>query len=158
MLYACDANWWAKTRFDWRAFSGARVSATDGGHIHEGVDRVALSGHEVLTATPGRIGGGGNSGFQTLNLLAQLGVRSVAMIGIDMDKANPTHWHGKGWPWSPPGRRVCDRALGRWRETLDAAAPAFAAAGLDIVNCSPISALTAYRREPLSKVLDTWLS
>lgn len=158
MLYACDANWWAKTGFNWRAFPGVRVAATAGPHIDEGVERVSLSGNTVLTGMPGRIGGGGNSGFQALNLLAQLGVKTVAMIGIDMDKANPTHWHGRGWPWSPPGSRVCGNALGRWRETLDAAAPDFQAAGLDIVNCSPVSALTAYRREPLCKVLDRWLT
>jgi hypothetical protein len=158
MLYACDAKWWEKTEFDWRAFTGVRISACPGPHIEQGVDRVAVSGNEMRFDVPGVLGGGGNSGFQSLNLLAQMSVARIAMIGLDMCAKDARHWHGRGWPWSPPGRRLCDRALDRWRIQLDRQAPALAARSVDVTNCSEISALQAFKRAPLNEVVQEWLT
>lgn len=109
-------------------------------------------------AVPGMLGGGGNSGFQCVNLLAQMGVAQIALIGLDMSSRDARHWHGTAWPWSPPGRRLEKRALERWQRDMDAAAPMLKRRGVDVVNCSAISALTAFRRAPLNEVIDTWLN
>jgi hypothetical protein len=43
-------------------------------------------------------------------------------------------------------RHPTDASLQRWREHLDAAAPFYCQWGVEILNASPISALTAYRK------------
>lgn len=106
----------------------------------------------MLFDCPGVLGGGGNSGFQCLNLLAQMSVAEVYCIGLDMGGGGATHWHGAGWDWSVHAS-ISARALDRWRAHLDAAAPALAAAGVRVVNCSPVSALTAFEHLPLEAVL-----
>lgn len=101
------------------------------------------------------VGGGGNSGFQMVNLMCQLQVARVALLGFDMDAAAPTHWHGAHWSWGGPGT-VSRENMGKWRAALDAAAPHIARAGVEMVNISPLSALTAFERADPVEVITSW--
>lgn len=101
------------------------------------------------------VGGGGNSGFQMVNLMCQLQVARVALLGFDMDAGAATHWHGPHWSWGGPGT-VTAANMDKWRAGLDAAAPQIAAAGVDLINISPLSALTAYERADPVEVITSW--
>lgn len=105
---------------------------------------------QILTAPPGTIGWGGNSGFQALNLAVQWGAARVVLVGYDMTLAHGTHWHGRhGAGLHNP----TDRSIARWRAVLDGAAEQLAALGIDVVNTSAISALTRYRRASLEEAV-----
>ncbi|MGO1079949.1 hypothetical protein [Inquilinus sp. CA228] len=111
--------------------------------LASGVDR-------ILVEEPGRIGHGGNSGFQALNLAIQFGARRIALIGFDMRLDRGLHWHG------PHGRDLHnpnEAALMRWRRAFAAAAQDLAALGVTVVNCSPVSALTCFPAGSIEDVL-----
>lgn len=110
---------------------------------------------EILTATPGIIGsgsdrGGGNSGFQALSLAVQFGARKIILVGFDMRLDQGAHWHGK----HPPGlNNPSDKSIAIWRRTLNAAAPALDALGVEVLNASPVSTVTAFPIVTLEEAL-----
>lgn len=154
MHYACDAAWWSGTALDWRSLDCVKVAGAPGPHEAAGVLAADVCGYQMKFGRFLEIGGGGNSGFQVLNLLAQMGARECAIIGLDMGGGGYTHWHGPGWPFG--GGRLQHKTVDRWREDTDAAADALESAGLTVVNASPVSALENYRKESLADIFARW--
>jgi hypothetical protein len=154
MLYACDAKWWEvyKGAPD---FKGLKVT-----YEKEAVAKypelkrvdVARFGNELLLATPGLVGAGGNSGFQCLNLHVQFGVKRILLIGFDMRLESGCHWHPRHpYPLSNPD--ACSN-IPRWRKSLDGAAKKLAENGVQVINCSMLSDLRAYPKMSLEKALE----
>lgn len=98
---------------------------------------------------PGVIGWGHNSGFHALNLAAQFGARRIVLVGYDASVAHGVHWHGKHERMGNPVASTCEK----WRRALDGVAPQLAALGVEVLNASPISALTAYPKCTLEESL-----
>lgn len=97
----------------------------------------------------GSVGWAGNSGFHMLNLAVQMLPRRIALVGFDMTVAHGVHWHGD----HPDGLNNPREAhTERWRAKFDAAADAIEALGIDVINCSPISALRNYRFADLEEL------
>lgn len=104
----------------------------------------------LLLAPRGMIGWGGNGGFQALNLALQWGARRVVLVGYDLRIDLGLHWHGRHAPGLNNPSRT---SIEKWRRTLDAQAPLLAGAGVEVVNASPISALTVFPVMPLEAAL-----
>ncbi|WP_353474792.1 hypothetical protein PVT71_14580 [Salipiger sp. H15] len=99
----------------------------------------------------GSVGWAGNSGFHMLNLAVQMQPRRVALVGFDMRVDHGLHWHGS----HPEGLSNPTAAnTDRWRRCTDAVAEPIAAMGVEVVNCSPISALRNYRFADLEEALE----
>lgn len=97
---------------------------------------------EIQFEKVGTVGGGGNSGFQALNLAVQFGAAKIVLIGFDMDDAGGKHWYGRnGWPMSNNPDRSCFR---RWIAAFEKAAPVLAHRGIQVFNASPNSALRCF--------------
>lgn len=108
--------------------------------------KTARQSNEIIFER-GVIGWGGNSGFQALNLAVQFGATRIALVGYDMTTAHGLHWHGsheRGLS-NPTAKSTAS-----WRGILDSQAARLAAAGIEVINTSPVSALENYRRAPLS--------
>lgn len=90
----------------------------------------------------GIIGGGGNSGFQALNLAVQFGAKDIALAGFDMDDRSGKHWYGRnGWA----GANNPDHTnFVRWVKAFEDAAAVLAARRVSVVNLSPSSALRCF--------------
>lgn len=98
----------------------------------------------------GIIGWGSNSGFQAVNLAIQFGAARVVLVGFDCSLEKGTHDHGR----HPPGlNNPRQSGVDKWREALDAQAPTLEAMGIEVLNASPHSRLTAYRRVPLLEAI-----
>lgn len=97
----------------------------------------------------GEVGWGKNSGFQALNLIAQLGVKRVLLIGIDATTKHGVHWHGRHHRLKNPTEE--DTVV--WRKLFDEAAPVLAARGIEVYNGSQVSELKAYRKIDLREFL-----
>jgi hypothetical protein len=112
--------------------------------------RLAKARDQILVEEAGVIGWGGNSGFHALNLAVQFGAARIVLVGYDMTLAGGLHWHGRHPPRlnNPTGK-----ALVRWADILDAQAPLLAALGVEVVNASPVSALSAYPKVSLEEAL-----
>jgi hypothetical protein len=101
--------------------------------------------------TPGIIGGGGNSGFQALNLAVQFGASRVLLIGVDMTDAAGIHWYGKNrWPMANNPARD---NFQRWIEAFNRAAPVLSRMGVRVFNGSPRSALQCFPRASIAEFL-----
>jgi len=119
------------------------------------IDVVRQSDRLVMNV-PGKVGsgsaaGGGNSGFQALNLVGQFGVSKIIMVGFDMKQSNGVHWHGRhGKGLNNPN----DAGLRAWRTALDRAAETFARYGIAVINASATSALAAFPKMALQEALE----
>ena len=161
VLYACDADWWWLYKKEVNGFGGIKLTLHDPVHAAktEGVNTITIPKkleiwvNDFLFDKPGEIGSGGNGGFQMINLAAQFGATGIALIGFDMHVKNGVHWHGVH---PSPLRNPDHSRLYEYRKTLDASADKLFAQGIDVVNCSSTSALTAFPKMTIDEMLERW--
>lgn len=149
-VYGCDPAWW-KHRKGLPEFQGLKIAWRGAGLSADYPDirpvdlersKADKYATDLQFAKLGTVGGGGNSGFQALNLALQFGSRQIILIGFDMSDAGGKHWYGRNnWPQANNPDGSCFR---RWMAALDAAVPKLKAIGADVVNCSPTSALKTF--------------
>lgn len=149
VLYGCDFNWWEKQK-GLPDFKGLKVSQDVKLSRHQwGVHLVrVIRGKDVLLFDkPGTIGWGGNSGFHCINLAAQFKVKRIVLVGYDMQCTHGLHWHGP----HPSGlNNPTVPNVARWCRAVDAAAELLKKMGIEVINCSPVSALQNYPKMTLS--------
>lgn len=129
-LAATDRAWWA-AHPDALCFAGRRFSAQD------------VDGVQKLSAP--LISSGSNSGLLALEAARRMGAQRIMLLGYDM---RGTHYFGpydNGLKNTPPDRyTVFQRQIAQW---------AHGCRGLEIVNCTPGSALTCFPHAPLEAAL-----
>lgn len=151
IVYGCDAAWWRHRR-GLPEFGGVKVCWAGNGipkTEYPDIRRVEIAlgqglkkYSEDLQAQPGTVGGGGNSGFQAINLALQFGARRIILIGFDMNDRGGKHWYGRNhWP---SANNPDDSCFLRWIANLSKAAPVLQSLGVDVVNTSPDSALRCF--------------
>lgn len=159
VLYAADLKWW-RARNGAPGFAGLKASGGIGvADAFPSVHQVRIPKADgyyvraIVTEPPGHIGSGGNSGFQAINLAILFGARRILLLGFDMSVDRGTHWHGDhvGILRNPDPVRIA-----RWGEVLDGQAERIAGLGVEIVNCSPRSALQAYPKLSVTEALERW--
>lgn len=143
VLYAADAGFW-RWYPDAHEFPGLKVAPDK--RCQEYCPDVVLC--EIVKADwkhdrlhnvkLGRIGNGGNSGFQALNLAIQFGATRILLAGLDFADG---HWHEDH---KPPLHNPESDNLARWREKMDAQAALIRSWGIEVYNLSPISKLKAF--------------
>jgi len=144
VLYACDANWW-RICGPGDEFAGLRVI---GKNSFPGCfEASVVPRYRSMIWTGTEIGGGGNGGFQALNLVALWGVSRILLLGFDCQGG---HWHGP----HPDGMTNPDaRMMATWRGCFDDSAPVLADRGIKVVNCSRKTALGAFPRARLGDMI-----
>ncbi len=107
---------------------------------------------DKLLAAAGKTGSGGNSGFQALNLSIQWGAKRILLIGFDMtDKPGSLHWYGHN-QWR--GANNPDRHnFKRWIASFENAAKQCRELGVEVINCSAVSALTCFPQMMIEEAL-----
>lgn len=162
-IYGCDAAWWRHRLHTpvVRDFKGPKVCWSGNGlGIQDGVLQVNLAPakqgtglfySEDLDFGTGRIGGGGNSGFQALNLAINWGARKIVLIGYDMHDLYGKHWYGTNrWPLANNPDSSC---FNRWKPAFDRAALACEAKGIQVLNASKGSALNCFKKVSLEEAV-----
>jgi hypothetical protein len=165
VVYGCDAAWW-KFRAGLPKYTGIKVTWDGASLPGYQINRVALDRsqdriypverrqYRMLFDTPGVIGGGGNSGFQAVNLAAQFGATKLLLIGFDMHDRSGVHWYGRnGWNG---GGNPDESCFGRWRRDFDRAAIDLEMRGVEVINVAPHTALTCFRRATIDQALAGW--
>lgn len=151
-LYFCDRKWFRwheKSVSEFWAFGG-KVFYLD---TEENKDlksklpgSIALkqAGHLGLSLDANAIYTGHNSGYQALNLLVHLGATRAVLLGFDMKEVDGRcHWHEEH-PIPSDGRNYVS-----FIDAFATGAPLFAAAGLEILNATPGSALKCFPQSTL---------
>jgi hypothetical protein len=76
-----------------------------------------------------------------LNLAIQFGSRRIVLVGYDCRIDIGINWHD-GHRHGLPNKGIVD--VIRWRKVLDAQAALLKKMGVEVLNASPVSTLTAY--------------
>lgn len=155
ILYSCDAPWW-KVHAGAKGFNGLKITQ-DAAAVanYPGLIKVEVvaKSDDLLLDEPGRLGAGGNSGFQLFNLVLQMGATGIALIGFDMSTRSGEHWHGRHpQPLSNPMESNCTR----WLKAFDGSVRKLNELGVQVVNCSDVSVLRAFPKMNIEGALARW--
>jgi hypothetical protein len=156
ICYGCDAAWW-NDRKGLPKFGGLKIFHGIQANQWSGLHRVEidLSKDQMLVDQPLKIGNGGNSGFQALNLAIQFGATNVPLIGLDMGAVNgESHWYGRN-KWQGANNPMQSN-FNRWKQGFKAAKESIDKLGVEIVNCSMESTMKTFPKVPLEQVLEDW--
>lgn len=154
-LYACDHHWWMAHRGMLR-FGGARIcwderTMTEWRGVKFLRVKMSPSHQDMLFGETGTIGWGGNSGYHAVNLAAQFGARRIILVGFDMRIDQGRHFFGNHLYTN---QRPSQANVDRWRPIMDRQATGLRERGIEVVNCSPVSALTAYPKMSFEDALN----
>jgi hypothetical protein len=148
--YFCDKKWhdWHKDRADYQAYTGQRITQDD--VIEPGIWKVAGKAGKGLSDSPDLIHYGQNSGYQALNIAWLMGARRILLLGYDMKFAanGASHWFG-----DHPDKIRSNYPS--WLTGFSQAAEQLHAAGVEVINCSPDTALICFNRASLASVLSS---
>lgn len=172
VLYAADSRWWdwhaagiakpllnltaGQVRERYESFSGERCSIQYSGanitdkRVHI-LRNKTFPDHGVgLSLDQGALVTGRNSGFQGINLASLAGAKRIILLGIDGKIADDgrSHFHG-GHPSPTPFSLFFEQM----RKTFSAAERAIKEAGVEVLNCSPGSAIDSFPKMKLEAVL-----
>lgn len=169
--YAADSHWhrWHTEGLDkpllglaaqdvrerWAGFAGQKCSIeSSGGNItdhavHMLRNRDFPNHGKGLSIDPRSLVTGRNSGFQAMNLAILARAARVILLGFDGAPAadGREHFHG-GHPRPTP-----KEAYPYYRQAMSAAENEIAAAGVEVLNCSPGSAIDSFPKAPLEEAL-----
>src|SRR5215475_4294134 len=134
ILFACDEAWW-KENNGCEEFKGRRVTASPNCMKRYGIDLFCSTGT--------------NSGLRAIFLAQRLSANPICMVGFDMHPKNGIHWHEARKNLRTPG----PNEMRTWRNETEWAADRFREKGVQVINCTPGSALTKYPYIPLGRVL-----
>lgn len=149
-LYACDGRWWAKYP-DAGQFAGLKITQDSNAAKTHNLHHVELieenwKESRITAERKGLIARGGHSGFQAVNIAVQFGATRHLWFGFDF---RGDHWHGRHEELMNPR----PASLVTWAGILDRQSPILAALGVEVVNCSERSLLTAYRKMTVDEAL-----
>lgn len=159
MLYACDHEWWLHedNRGAWD-FAGLKVSQDVGWVDPKTGPRpqppnlhiVASVAGKGLSLDPARIHRGANGGYQALNLGMHLSGGLTVFLGLDMKMGpgNRPHHHADHRCKQNPSSSTMET----WRKNFETTLPDLKTAGVEVINCTPGSALQCFPQKPLCEV------
>lgn len=152
VIYAGDVFFWQhkdyRDVFDCPGFK-VGIESVPGSHpcTPEPVLILKKGGRLGLSDNPASLQTGGNSGYAAINLAALFGAKRILVLGLDMTGG---HWHGKHPAGlSNPGKDT----FKRWIRLFKTLAPALTERGIEVINCSPISALEVFPKKALRDCL-----
>lgn len=153
VLYACDATWWDMHFSEVaKGFKGAELWTIDSrSRDRYGLHWIYGYDHGGLSRTTAHIHTGQNSGYQAISLAHYFGATRILLLGFDFQRSNgKTHWHGD----HPRGLGNGGR-YSAWIKDMNLLASDAKKLGLEIINCSPKTALHCFHRSTIQKALCT---
>lgn len=130
-------------------FTGRKVTQHQGMAFRFGLNWVEAKGGPGISLQPGLIHTGGNSGFQALNLAVLLGAKTLILLGYDMQlQSGKRHFFG-----NHPGKMNKNSNYQAFMNHFCEAAPQLKRLGVQVINCTPGSALECFEKRSLGDVL-----
>jgi hypothetical protein len=140
VLYAGDMLFWKTQMAEIkRVFKGKLVTQDNGSAQRWGIQRVRGTNRDGFGKDVIHLGG--NSGFQGVNLAYVWGYTRIILLGFDLrlGSKGERHFHAD-WPHPMVQNQVFEEWLKKW----DRASRDIRAFGIEILNCTPGSALTCF--------------
>jgi hypothetical protein len=154
VLYACDAWWW-EYYGGCPGFHGEKWSTHDQNANPKleiaakyGVSLVRGQCGDGFSTDPSIIHYGSNSGFQAINLAMLFGARRILLVGFDMSSPNgKTHFFGHHPSFR--GQPRYESFVGAYNDAAKRLQT-----GVEIINCTPGSALRCFPKADLIEAMD----
>lgn len=104
-----------------------------------------------LSSDPEYLVTGSHSGWQALNVAVLAGAKRILLLGFDArdPDGQAGHWFGEHPTPTPRA------AYAAYRKAFAAGAAAVKAAGVEVLNCSPGSAIDSFPRATIDEALKT---
>lgn len=167
--YFADTRWWDwhhhgrfGKKFSWvefapaevserfRAFAGAKITIENSGALIPDADVFMLHnlGYEGLSEVPNGLHTGSNSGYQAINIAYLAGARRIVLVGYDLRfEKGRSHSHN-GHPVD-----VGEERYHQYARNYSSMVPQLAKAGVEVINCSPKSKVTAFPIKTIEEAL-----
>lgn len=149
VLYACDGKWW-----DWNKgvpqFSGLKFGMTRSKHLYRDVTLLRHAGETGLCLKPDGVCTGRNSGYQAVNVAVHLGAVRILLLGYDMSrdpKAGRAHFFGEH------AKRGTSSPYPEFRRLFETIVKPLRKAGVEVINCTRRTQLTAFPQMLLEEAL-----
>lgn len=157
MLYACDARWWREYSSrgvcggaGWVSFAGIKVTLEP--PIDTAIHRVGNGGPWGFDPRPDHVRTGKNSGCQAAHIAAHAGARRILLLGCDCrNDGARAHEFGEHRWFS--GKVPDFRDMGSFIKGWQALATELAARGVEVINCSPHSAIDCFPKMTVQDAL-----
>ena len=153
VLYAADATWWGWHKgcvadhkvgsVSYPASRNALKYSLTKTQWYPDVQMLRRGPQSGLTLDPTKVGLGYNGVHQSINVAVHLGATRIILLGVDMRGG---HFFGHHPNNSGPPFTMC-------RERFKALVEPLKTAGVEIVNCTPKTALEAFPCAPLLETL-----
>lgn len=146
-LYAADRKWWL-----WHkgapSFPGLKYSLSPSvGRMGFGVQVLKNSGRDGLDPNPSALRHGYNGSCQAVNLAVHFGAKRIVLLGVDMQPLDgKEHWHGDHPSRSRSPYKLFLKQFAKLVNPLTDM-------GVEVINCSPRSALECFPKQPLREAL-----
>lgn len=141
VIYGSDAKWWLHYLPAVRTLPGRKLSLEIGRQIN-GIEYLRPSS-QVFDDRPGYLSTGANSGYAAICLAAKLGAARVLLYGYDMGPRN-----GRMRRHDYPANLASRPRFADWIPRFLRLAPELNRRGVEVVNCTPGSALTCFPFAP----------
>jgi hypothetical protein len=147
VLYAADSRWWLCHQ-DTKQFAGLKYS------VQPCMDRSDITvlrqtGRLGLESDPTGLRTGGHSGYQAIGLAVHLGAARILLLGYDLRLTKDrVHWFGSH---PSPLNDPREAQFLQWRTHYATLVDPLQARGVEVINCTPESALWTFPRMTLAE-------
>lgn len=156
VCYGCDAAWWIDRKglpkFHGLKFFHGMAAANKWPDLKR-VD-IEMSKDLMLMEKPLKLGNGGNSGFQSMNLALQFGAKDIILVGFDCHDRGGIHWYGRN-KWMNANNPMQSN-FNRWAKGFHSAKKDLDRMGVTVINTSETSDLECFPKMPLIEVMRLW--
>lgn len=154
-LVSSDAKWWNQYKGHWQNFPGRKITVRDAVAYSE-IFSLELSHRIPFDPRPTHVVTGGNSGYVGVHVSVQFGARQVLLCGFDMREARheATGRKRKHYFGNHAGSCNTSMKFDKWIANFRRLAPKMREMGIEIINCTPKSALDMFPNRRLSEVLN----
>lgn len=151
VIYAPDEKWWGWHGEDVSArCRGLKLTLSQDEHAaRAGAHRLDWRSGGGLSTDPRRVMTGGHGGYQAINVSVHLGASRILLLGYDL-QADPSTDHVHHHRAHPDHSVV---PYERWRAVYETLMAPLGALGIEILNCSRATAITAVPRASLDEAL-----
>lgn len=141
MLYSADGEWWEEWLKDKPGYQQQHECWTQSVYAAHrfGLNYIASIDFPGFSLDQTAVHMGGNSGYQALNLAVLSGSKEIRLYGFDMKDSG--HFFGNH---PPTLRRTESSRYRHWVQSLNAASVHAKELGINILNCTPGSALRCF--------------
>lgn len=150
ILFGADAKWWRHYHERALKFEGRKVCARATLPWREVYSLTQSYEHPTFDPRPTHLVSGGNSGYMAVHIAVHLGATRILLLGFDMREGRNRRRH---WFGNHPGRLNARGNFSGWNRAFEKFAKVLHLMNIEVLNCTPDSALKCFRRVPLEMAL-----